>query len=228
MAVTDWIAVGGSADLPSRAVMPAIVDGIELVVWRDGGGSARAWLNKCPHRGMRLSFGYVDGQGRLACRYHGWRYGGDGRCAAIPAHPDRPPPDDVAVATFACIERNELIWVASHGDQPGPRIGATEPEPVFCRSLVVRAPRAAVLDSLGAATYPDEGGRAEPVGGGVIRIGTEPEVVTAVVQPIDDRRTGVHLVAASVSVDRRALRLAVSAWGRQLRHRIEESGAADG
>jgi len=66
------------------------------------------------------------------------------------------------------------------------------------------------------------------VGEGVIRVGTAPEVVTAVVQPIGDRRTGVHLVAASVSLDRQALRLAVSAWGRQLRHRIEDSEAADG
>ncbi len=32
MAVTGWSAVGGSSTLPSRAVMPAIVDGIELVV----------------------------------------------------------------------------------------------------------------------------------------------------------------------------------------------------
>jgi nitrite reductase/ring-hydroxylating ferredoxin subunit len=204
------------------------VEGTELVVWRDHEGSAHAWLNRCPHRGMRLSFGYVDGQGRLACRYHGWRYAGEGRCAAVPAHPDRPPPDDVAVPVFACLEENELIWIAPNGDRPGPRIGATGPAPVFCRSLVARATPDRVVEALGAATYPDEGGRAELLGGNVIRVGTGTEAVTAVLQPIDDGRTGVHLLAASASMDREALRLSVSAWGRRLRRRIEDMGAADG
>ena len=38
----------------------------------------------CPHRGMPLSAGRLDG-GEVECRYHGWRFAADGRCTAIPS-----------------------------------------------------------------------------------------------------------------------------------------------
>ena len=57
----NWYAVGGSQGLPIGSVMPATILGKELVVWRDSGGAVHAWDNRCVHRGMRLSLGFVDG-----------------------------------------------------------------------------------------------------------------------------------------------------------------------
>ena len=59
--------------------------GREVVVWRGQDGAVRAWADRCPHRGMRLSFGYVRGSA-LTCVYHGWSFGAGaepgGRCRA--------------------------------------------------------------------------------------------------------------------------------------------------
>src|SRR5580700_5238771 len=49
----------------------------ELVVWRDNSGAAHVWEDRCPHRGMKLSFGFVRGD-HIACLYHGWQYNSGG------------------------------------------------------------------------------------------------------------------------------------------------------
>lgn len=41
-------------------------------------------LNRCPHRAVPLSEGKVWSDGSLMCSYHGWRFGEDGACKAIP------------------------------------------------------------------------------------------------------------------------------------------------
>ena len=50
-----------------------MVNGEDIVIWRSVSGEARAWENRCIHRGMRLSFGQVRGE-QLSCRYHGWLF----------------------------------------------------------------------------------------------------------------------------------------------------------
>jgi len=217
MSEAAWVAIGGSSGLAPRAVMPAIVRGTELAVWRDPEGTVHAWRNQCPHRGMRLSFGFVDDNGRLACRYHGWRYGPDGKCASVPAHPDRPPPDDVSVSAYASGERNGLIWVALSDAPPLGEIALPGEDLVFCRSLVAHAGPDFVIDA--AAGH--------GVSPGVARAECAGAVVVLVVQPIDPRRTGIHLLAVANGTDPTTRRLEVAAWGRQLRHRIETRVSAD-
>ena len=51
------------------------------------GGALRAMSDLCVHRGTALSLGWVQGD-ELVCAYHGWRYGADGRCVAIPQKED--------------------------------------------------------------------------------------------------------------------------------------------
>jgi vanillate O-demethylase monooxygenase subunit len=52
-------------------------------------GTLTAFLDRCPHRLAPLSAGRVtaaeDGSSRLACGYHGWRFGSDGQCDLIPS-----------------------------------------------------------------------------------------------------------------------------------------------
>lgn len=223
MSEAAWVAIGGSSGLAPRAVMQAIVRGTELAVWRDPDGTVHAWRDQCPHRGMRLSLGFVDDNGWLACRYHGWRYGPDAKCAAIPAHPGRPPPDDVAVSAYASGERDGLIWVALSdapplGEIASPgEIASSGEELVFCRSLVARAgPDFVIAAAAGHEVSP-----------GVVRAECAGAVVVLVLQPIDPRRTGIHLLAVADGTGTTARRLAVAAWGRGLRHRIEARVGAD-
>ena len=107
---TNWTPVALSRDIPSRVVVPVVVEGVELALWRSESGAVHAWRDRCPHRGMRLSHGFVRGE-MLSCIYHGWRYDGSGRCRKIPAHPDLAPPASIAVATFSCREAGDVIFV---------------------------------------------------------------------------------------------------------------------
>ena len=45
--------------------------GQELVLWRDGGGTWRAFRDACPHRLAPLSEGRIEADGTLLCAYHG-------------------------------------------------------------------------------------------------------------------------------------------------------------
>jgi vanillate O-demethylase monooxygenase subunit len=53
----------------------------------------------------------VDGE--LMCPYHGWRYGADGRCTAIPQLPDPTRvPGKARVTAYPCQVRYGIVWVA--------------------------------------------------------------------------------------------------------------------
>jgi phenylpropionate dioxygenase-like ring-hydroxylating dioxygenase large terminal subunit len=107
----DWHPVAASAALAGTQPVAATLLGHELAVWRDADGGLHAWEDRCPHRGTRLSIGRLEGGG-VICAYHGWRFGADGRCTAIPALPGFTPPNAAAVRTFAVCEAYGLVWVS--------------------------------------------------------------------------------------------------------------------
>ena len=107
----NWVAVGFSQDLEKGQINIVIIEELELVIWRDHKGQAHAWDNRCPHRGTRLSLGFVRGN-QLACLYHGWQFGGDGQCVYTPSIPDSTPPKSLKAHTHRCVEFLGLIWVA--------------------------------------------------------------------------------------------------------------------
>ncbi|HEX3492188.1 MAG TPA: aromatic ring-hydroxylating dioxygenase subunit alpha [Streptosporangiaceae bacterium] len=106
-----WHPVALAADLTDRPLHADLL-GEPLVLWRGPGGHPRALSDLCVHRGTALSLGWIDGP-ELVCAYHGWRYGADGRCVAIPQleDPSRVPAK-ARVAAYQAQERYGLIWVA--------------------------------------------------------------------------------------------------------------------
>ncbi len=82
----------------------------DLVLWRDLQGQVRAFVDRCPHRGARLSLGRVHAD-RLECPYHGWQFTSDGHCAQVPAVPDFVPPPAHCVRSFATQQAYGLVWV---------------------------------------------------------------------------------------------------------------------
>ena len=106
----DWHPVAASHDVPAGAPFPVQLMGRELVLWRNGADRIAAWDDRCPHRGARLSIGSVV-DGELACRYHGWRFDGSGRCTRMPAQPGFRPPASIHAQVFQSCERHGLIWV---------------------------------------------------------------------------------------------------------------------
>lgn len=132
--------VGLSRDLAENRVMRAELPEADLVVWRNSKGALAAWDNRCPHRGMRLSHGFVRGD-KLACLYHGWHYGASGRCSYIPAHPDLDPPETIRATAHKVTEAEGVIWV-SLDDKIDPPALPKGLEPL--RSFVIEADEAAI------------------------------------------------------------------------------------
>ena len=106
-----WHPVSYAADLGEAPRATTLLDE-PLVLWRGSTGAARALRDVCVHRGTALSLGRVAGD-EIVCPCHGWRYGADGACTAMPqpADPTRVPARARACA-YCCIERYGLLWVA--------------------------------------------------------------------------------------------------------------------
>lgn len=92
----------------------------DLVVFRDGGGCSRALLDRCCHRGVKLSLGRIT-DGSIACGYHGWQYDGTGRCVLVPSLPmSAAIPRALAVPSFPCVEQDSYVWVWMGEGEPMP------------------------------------------------------------------------------------------------------------
>ncbi|MEM1075939.1 MAG: Rieske (2Fe-2S) protein [Pseudomonadota bacterium] len=130
--------IGLSRDLPPKRVMRASIEGLDIVVWRASDGTIAAWDNRCPHRGMALSHGFVRGTS-LACLYHGWHYSATGQCNHIPAHPDLEPPETIRTKAYSVVETSGVIWVSSDA---GAEANLLDFAPL--RSFIVDGPEAAL------------------------------------------------------------------------------------
>lgn len=113
-------------------------------------GTIGAWADRCPHRLAPLSAGCLVGD-ELQCGYHGWRFGTDGRCRAIPAIGDRRPPERaVTRVPWGCDERYSLVWLA-----PEPAVSRRHPFPEWDDPGFVTARSEIVGTNAGAALLVD-------------------------------------------------------------------------
>jgi nitrite reductase/ring-hydroxylating ferredoxin subunit len=214
-----WYAIGGSKALEAGEVSPARLFGEERVVWRGEDGASHVWHNQCIHRGMRLQYGFVD-QNRLSCRYHGWRFGGDGKCAYIPAHPEMTPPDDFCVPAYPSAENNGLIWTTIGNPDDSPPDLSGFKNLTFCRSIMIDTNPAEVDKALSALI---SSSRVAP---GVTAV--EPaadETIVVAIQPVEDKKTQLHVL--TTSADTTAARRRSSAWARQFRWQVENVTGAE-
>jgi phenylpropionate dioxygenase-like ring-hydroxylating dioxygenase large terminal subunit len=118
-----WHPVARSNEVVSQPVRTLLL-GQPLVLFRSEGKVA-CFVDRCPHRHAPLSLGSCDGE-TLRCAYHGWRFGGDGRCVEIPAlGPGASLPSQARLNPVAEVaERSGMIFVAL--EAPIAPLGAIE------------------------------------------------------------------------------------------------------
>jgi phenylpropionate dioxygenase-like ring-hydroxylating dioxygenase large terminal subunit len=105
----------------TRDPVPVRVLGEDLVLFRGREGRVAALVDRCPHRGARLSLGRVLFPGTLSCGYHGWTFDERGQClAAIVEGPDSKIPGKAAASTYPTEERRGLVWVYMGRATPPP------------------------------------------------------------------------------------------------------------
>lgn len=121
-----WVPAAGGFQLGAAAPLAVRAYGEELVLWRAADGAPQVLLDRCPHRGARLSLGRISAASEhgpvLECPYHGWRFGPQGVCRAIPALPGFTPSASHAACAWQATQAHGLIWVKppAAATQPGP------------------------------------------------------------------------------------------------------------
>jgi len=110
MIPNQWYPILESRALRRRPV-PLRRVGLDLVLFRGSDGAPRCLLDRCPHRGAALHIGHVVGD-TLACRFHGLRFDGQGRCVALPCdEPDAKIPAGLDAEALHACERHGLVWI---------------------------------------------------------------------------------------------------------------------
>jgi phenylpropionate dioxygenase-like ring-hydroxylating dioxygenase large terminal subunit len=118
-----WYPIALATDVIEAPYKAMLLDE-PLVAYRVKGSLVVA-RDVCPHRGVPLTIGKHDGEG-IVCRYHGLRYGIEGRCNHIPASPNVPIPEKLKLVTYPALERYGLVWVCL-----APEAGAEADLPVM-------------------------------------------------------------------------------------------------
>ena len=114
-----WFILCTSAELRKKPLARTL-QGVPMVLFRDGQGKPGALLDRCPHRNVPLSAGRMH-EGQLQCGYHGWRFDREGACKHIPSLLGESDAKARHATSYPTLEQDGFVWVYS-----GAR-GETEP-----------------------------------------------------------------------------------------------------
>jgi 5,5'-dehydrodivanillate O-demethylase len=82
-----WQPIYHSRDLPVERPVPLHILNEVFTLYRGASGKVFLLEERCAHRGLRLSTGWVEGD-NLRCFYHGWKFSGNGACIQQPVEND--------------------------------------------------------------------------------------------------------------------------------------------
>lgn len=89
------------------------------VAFRDHKHEAHILLDRCCHRGVKLSLGNLR-NGCIACGYHGWEYNGNGKLVSVPSLGAESSVPGYSVPSFPTIEKYQYVWIWVAGEQAEP------------------------------------------------------------------------------------------------------------
>lgn len=103
----QWFPVSRIDEVTAQPRQVSLLD-LRLAIYRMPDG-IRIGRDMCPHRGLPLSTGRIDGD-QLVCAYHGLRFGSDGQCRKVPEKLALKPAACFRLAMFPVVERHGLVW----------------------------------------------------------------------------------------------------------------------
>jgi phenylpropionate dioxygenase-like ring-hydroxylating dioxygenase large terminal subunit len=116
MYINFWYPIARAEEILADKPLRVNLLSLPFVAFRDAEGQAHVLSDTCVHRGGSLSAGTTK-EGRIVCPYHGWEYGGDGRCHKVPSLGDQKPPARAKVDSYPVQERYGIVF-AFLGDLP--------------------------------------------------------------------------------------------------------------
>jgi len=124
MIPNQWYAILESSEVRRDRPVGVTRMGEKLVAWRDSQGRVTVMRDLCPHRGVALSVGRVQGD-RIVCPFHAFEYDPSGRCTAIPANSrSAAVPKAFQVQAYPTHEAHGFIfiwWGEPQDELPPPR-----------------------------------------------------------------------------------------------------------
>ncbi|HEX7715966.1 MAG TPA: Rieske 2Fe-2S domain-containing protein, partial [Marmoricola sp.] len=91
--------------------------GTKLVVWQDSQGKLNVLDGYCRHMGGDLTQGEVKGD-EVGCPFHDWRWGGDGKCKAIPYARRVPLRARTQAYETEIVNGQLFLWYDPEGSEP--------------------------------------------------------------------------------------------------------------
>lgn len=122
----NWYIAALSSEVGTERPTGRTIYGKHYAIFRDGAGRAQALLDRCIHRGAKLSEGRcIDGG--IACPYHGWVYDSEGCVVDIPSEGPRTPELESSlrsrrwtVPRIEVVEQDGVIWLWAGSGAPVP------------------------------------------------------------------------------------------------------------
>lgn len=106
-----WYPVARIQDVSTQPQQVMLLD-IKMALYQLENGNIQLVRDICPHRGVPLSKGWVEGN-EIVCPYHGLSFGEDGKCTKIPAQPDLTRiPDRFTLTEFPVVLKYGLVWTS--------------------------------------------------------------------------------------------------------------------
>ena len=116
MLINNWYVAANSADVNDDQPFGVKMLGVDFVLFRCG-DDIIFMAGVCCHRGGALADGTLK-DGCIACPYHGWEYGPDGRCVRVPAFEEpTKTPKRARLDVYPTEEKYGWVWVFL-GDVP--------------------------------------------------------------------------------------------------------------
>ena len=151
-----WHCLGLAKDFRDGRPHAITAFGTKLVVWSPTSGDLKVLDGYCRHMGGDLTQGTVKGD-EIACPFHDWRWGGDGRCKQIPYA--RRVPLRARTAAWPTLEQDGMlfVWNDPEGNPPPPDVtipvipGATSDEWtdwIWYTTTIDNAPCREIIDNV--------------------------------------------------------------------------------
>jgi len=111
MITNQWYLACLLEELKSSNPLKKKIVGQELVIFQTENGDVGVVEDRCCHRNVHLSLGYIKGDS-LKCAYHGWEYNTEGQCTGIPSLPaGEAIPKTAKVKTYPVQIKYRSVWV---------------------------------------------------------------------------------------------------------------------
>ncbi|WP_199254286.1 Rieske 2Fe-2S domain-containing protein [Mycolicibacterium mengxianglii] len=116
-----WHCLGLAEDFRDGTPHSVLAFGTKLVVFADSERALHVLDGYCRHMGGDLSRGSVKGD-EVACPFHDWRWGGDGRCKLVPYAKRTPRLARTRNWLTTEVNGQLLVWHDPEGSTPAPEL----------------------------------------------------------------------------------------------------------